>query len=64
MDETSWAYQEECLNGRTDSISIPVFGYTVERLWIVVLQCSSADVAWKCTTLLSGKRKDRCIKDC
>ncbi|KAF2786050.1 hypothetical protein K505DRAFT_400200 [Melanomma pulvis-pyrius CBS 109.77] len=64
VDEKSWAHQEEYLQGRQDSMSAPVFGYTMERMWNLLLQCSSTDVAWKCPTLLSGGRIGGSIEDC
>jgi hypothetical protein len=51
-------------NGREDSLSAPVLGYTLERLWNVLFQCSDLGVAWKCPSLLSGKRWGGNIGDC
>ncbi|KAJ4354708.1 uncharacterized protein N0V89_006445 [Didymosphaeria variabile] len=64
VDAGSWAHKEPYLRGRKDSMSAPVFGYTLERLWNVLFQCSDMDVAWKCPSLLSGKRKGGSIRDC
>jgi hypothetical protein len=64
VNETSWAHQEPYLQGRTDSMSAPVFGYTVERIWNLLFQCSDMEVAWKCPTLLSGWRVGGGRGDC
>ena len=64
VDEHSWAHQEKYLDGREDSMSAPDLGYTLERLWNVLLQCSDLDVAWKCPSLLSGKRWGGGMEDC
>lgn len=37
-------------------MSGPDLGYTLKRLWDILLQCSDLDVAWRCPSLLSGKR--------
>ncbi|KAF2020563.1 hypothetical protein BU24DRAFT_416233 [Aaosphaeria arxii CBS 175.79] len=63
-DTNSWAHQPSYLQGRPDSMSAPDFGYTMERLWNLLFQCSSVDVAWKCPTLLSGWRLGGSIGDC
>lgn len=64
VDKNSWAHQPSYLQGRPDSMSAPDFGYTVERLWNLLFQCSSVDVAWKCPTLVSGWRLGGDISDC
>ncbi len=64
IDESSWAHQEPYLQERPDSMSQPWFGYTMERIWNVLFQCSDMDVAWRCPTLLSGWRPGGSIADC
>jgi hypothetical protein len=64
VDEDSWAHHESYLKGREDSMSAPFFGYTMERMWNLLMQCSSTDVSWKCPTLLSGDRLGGSIEDC
>jgi hypothetical protein len=64
VDEDSWAHHESYLKGREDSMSTPFFGYTMERMWNLLMQCSSTDVSWKCPTLLSGDRLGGDIEDC
>lgn len=63
-DEKSWAHNEPYLQGREDRMDTPWFGYTMERIWNVLFQCSDMDVAWKCPTLLSGWRPGGSIADC
>ena len=64
VDENSWAHQDEYLKGRKDSMSEPFFGYTVERMWNMLFQCSDMEVAWKCPSLVSGWRFGGDINDC
>ncbi|RYO48497.1 hypothetical protein AA0113_g9937 [Alternaria arborescens] len=64
VDKNSWAHQEPYLQGRPDSMSQPWFGYTTERIWNLLFQCSDMDVAWRCPTLLSGWRPGGSIADC
>ncbi|CAA9965854.1 hypothetical protein PTMSG1_09213 [Pyrenophora teres f. maculata] len=64
VDENSWAHTEPYLQGRQDSMSQPFFGSTMERIWNLLFQCSDMDVAWRCPTLLSGRRPGGSIADC
>jgi hypothetical protein len=64
VNESSWAHDKGYLQGRPDSMSAPTFGYTMERMWNLLFQCNSIDVAWKCPTLLSRSRIGGDIKDC
>jgi hypothetical protein len=64
VNPSSWAHKEAFLRGRANSLDKPVFGYTIERIWSILFQCSDMDVAWKCPTLLSGKRRGGGIGDC
>ncbi|KAF2129832.1 hypothetical protein P153DRAFT_315118 [Dothidotthia symphoricarpi CBS 119687] len=63
-DENSWAHQPEYLEGRPDSMSAPRFGYTLERIWNLLFQCSNMELAWKCPSLISGWRIGGDISDC
>ncbi|GME35593.1 hypothetical protein GTA08_BOTSDO12126 [Neofusicoccum parvum] len=63
-DPGSWAHREPYLQGRKDSLNAPRFGYTMERLWSVVMQCSTEEIAWRCPTLLSRTRRGGGIADC
>ncbi|KAF2444209.1 hypothetical protein P171DRAFT_455094 [Karstenula rhodostoma CBS 690.94] len=64
VKQDSWAHQEEYLQGRPDSMDAPVFGYTMERMWNLIFQCNSMEIAWKCPTLLSGHRIGGNVEDC
>ncbi|KAF2827241.1 hypothetical protein CC86DRAFT_290470, partial [Ophiobolus disseminans] len=64
VDENSWAHKPEFLRGRPDSMSAPDFGYTMERMWSLLFQCSDMNIAWRCPTLLSGWRLGGDIEDC
>ncbi|OAG12500.1 uncharacterized protein CC84DRAFT_1254749, partial [Paraphaeosphaeria sporulosa] len=64
IDENSWAHQQPYLEGRPDSMSAPDFGYTMERMWNLLFQCSNREVAWKCPSLVSGWRVGGEIADC
>ncbi|KAL1602716.1 hypothetical protein SLS60_006137 [Paraconiothyrium brasiliense] len=64
VNRDSWAHQKEFLRGRLDSMDTPVFGYTMERVWNLLFQCNSMEIAWRCPTLLSGNRVGGNIEDC
>ena len=40
--------------GRDDSLGAPIFGYTLERMWGAILQCSDPRLPRLCPSLLSG----------
>ncbi|KAK8184807.1 uncharacterized protein BKA78DRAFT_26070 [Phyllosticta capitalensis] len=63
-DPESWAHREPYLNGRKDSVNAPRFGYTLERMWSVIMQCSTNEIAWKCPSLLSRTRRGGDVGDC
>jgi hypothetical protein len=56
--EGKWVFGEE------DSVQKPYLGYTIERLWGVLLQCSSVEVAWKCPNTGRGWRRGGTEADC
>lgn len=63
--QTGWQVEKERLiNGAVNTLERPFAGYAVERLWGVLLQCSSDDIAWRCPTLLSGRRRGGDVGDC
>lgn len=64
VNESSWAHQPEFLQGRADSMNAPHLGYTLERMWNLLFQCSDSNVAWKCSSLLSGHRIGGGLGDC
>ncbi|KAE8446049.1 hypothetical protein EG329_012557 [Mollisiaceae sp. DMI_Dod_QoI] len=47
-----------------DSLEKPYLGFTIERLWGVLLQCSTGEVAWKCPSLERGWRTGGSKEDC
>ncbi|KAF8860280.1 hypothetical protein BDZ45DRAFT_703890 [Acephala macrosclerotiorum] len=56
-----WAKGE--IYGEEDSLERPYLGFTVERLWGVLLQCSNGEIAWNCPSLerewrTGGRRED------
>ncbi|THX80384.1 hypothetical protein D6D04_04622 [Aureobasidium pullulans] len=63
-DPENLVHQEDYLQGRPDSMNAPFFGYTLERLWSVLLQCSEERIAARCPTLLSGTRRGGSKGDC
>lgn len=64
QEPDSWAHGQEYLQGRPDSLNAPYLGYTLERLWSVIMQCSDERIAALCPTLLSGKRRGGSKSDC
>ncbi|KAF2219309.1 hypothetical protein BDZ85DRAFT_206138 [Elsinoe ampelina] len=63
-DEESWVHKEPYLAGRKEDVSAPVFGYTVERMWAALLQCSEREVVRGCPSLVSGWRRGGSRGDC
>ncbi|KAG9952332.1 hypothetical protein KCU85_g2181, partial [Aureobasidium melanogenum] len=63
-DPGSWAHQQDYLQGRPDSLNAPYFGYTLERMWSMILQCSEERIAALCPTLISGTRRGGSKSDC
>jgi hypothetical protein len=63
-DENSWAHQPEFLRGRLDSMNDPHFGYTMERMWSLLFQCSDMEVARKCPSLMSEWKLGGGVGDC
>ncbi|KAH7348040.1 hypothetical protein BKA66DRAFT_542379 [Pyrenochaeta sp. MPI-SDFR-AT-0127] len=64
VDMNSWAHQSEYINSGSDSSNSSLFGYTLERLWNLIFQCSDMNIAWKCASLLSRERRGGSIQDC
>ncbi|CAG8972128.1 hypothetical protein HYALB_00008133 [Hymenoscyphus albidus] len=50
--------------GKSDTLERPWLGMTVERLWGVLLQCSSEAIAWRCPGLGTGWRLGGQKGDC
>ena len=50
--------------GEEDSVMSPYLGYTIERLWAVLLQCESAELAWRCPDVGRGWRRGGERGDC
>nr|POE46772.1 hypothetical protein CFP56_71004 [Quercus suber] len=53
--------------GLVDSLNAPIFGFTLERMWGVLLQCSEMRIAERCPSLLSGmlsRVNDADVADC
>ena len=57
-----WA--KDGVYGRKDSLAEPLLGKTIERLWGILLQCSTAEVAWHCPGLERGWRINGEEADC
>ncbi|KAH8656527.1 hypothetical protein BGZ60DRAFT_532111 [Tricladium varicosporioides] len=55
---------EKGIYGTPDSLQNPWMGHTVERLWGILLQCSTPQISWQCPNLWRGSRlgwdKDDC----
>lgn len=61
QDPESWMHSEQFTNSPwnrdirpADSLKSPVFGYTLERMWGVMMQCSNARVASRNPSLLGA----------
>ena len=57
-----WA--KDGVYGQKDSLENPLTGKTIERLWGVLLQCSTAEIAWRCPGLEKGWRLYGTMADC
>ena len=70
VDEQSWAHREPFTKVRAswsrseDSMSAPLFGYTLEKFWNVLFQCSNPRVAWACPSVDSGITRWTSKEDC
>lgn len=56
VEEDSWAHQPEYWTGLglgTDSMNAPILGFTLERLWFAIMQCSNMKVPAHCHTMIS-----------
>jgi hypothetical protein len=59
VDDRSWMHAPALLrspwvNAESDSVVDPVFGYTLERLWGVIMRCSNRHVADRSPSLLGS----------
>ncbi|KAF2754110.1 hypothetical protein EJ05DRAFT_479659 [Pseudovirgaria hyperparasitica] len=63
-DPESEVHKPGYLKGRPDSMNAPFFGYTLERLWSILLQCSEYRIALRCPSTLSGTRRGGSLADC
>ncbi|KAF7961028.1 hypothetical protein EAE96_000696 [Botrytis aclada] len=61
---TGWSHSESIIGNSLDRPDAPYFGYTVERLWNLLLQCSNLRVATLCPSLLSQRRRFGRTDDC
>ncbi|KAI9643862.1 hypothetical protein NHQ30_007213 [Ciborinia camelliae] len=56
--------RETEIAGEKDSLAKPHLGYTVERLWGILLGCSNQEIAWRCPGLWKGWRWGGAKADC
>lgn len=58
LDVNSWMhappYTQSPWAGSPDSLVNPTFGYTLERLWGVIMQCSNENLAYRSPSLLAS----------
>lgn len=60
-----WSHNETIVGGHVDRPDNPYFGFTVERIWGLLLQCATdGGVAAKCPSLLSGMGRGGKPGDC
>ena len=60
----SWAHTGRPDADTKDSLNAPFVGYTIERLWGILMQCSDMELKWLCPSHMSGKRRGGSAKDC
>jgi hypothetical protein len=64
-DMDSWSHEKDIVQGRKDMPDNPFFGFTVERIWGLLMQCATDGVvAAKCPSLLSGMGHGGKVEDC
>ncbi|TVY41369.1 hypothetical protein LSUB1_G003012 [Lachnellula subtilissima] len=60
-----WAHNQKYVGGARDGPDNPYFGFTVERVWGLLMQCATdGRVAAKCPSLLSGMGRGGMVGDC
>ncbi|KAH9214712.1 hypothetical protein DL95DRAFT_337427 [Leptodontidium sp. 2 PMI_412] len=62
-EEGRGRFRPGAVYGVKDSLERPYLGMTIERLWGVLLQCSTPEIAWACPALevgwrIGGRRED------
>ncbi|RDW83314.1 hypothetical protein BP5796_04805 [Coleophoma crateriformis] len=65
--EVGWSHDPQIVGSKGDTADNPIFGFTVERLWGLLLQCADPQIGAKCPSLLSGTlgfRRGGGIEDC
>lgn len=65
--EDSWAHQPdywEPMDVGGDSMNAPALGFSLERLWFGIMQCSNLQVAARCPTMISATRRKTKADDC
>ncbi|KAH8658788.1 hypothetical protein BGZ60DRAFT_383131, partial [Tricladium varicosporioides] len=63
--ESHWSHNETFVGGNEDRPDNPYFGFTMERIWGLLMQCGTdGGVAAKCPSLLSGMGKGGQVADC
>jgi hypothetical protein len=55
VNPRGWAHQGWFLQGQEDTMSAPTLGYTIERLWSILFQCSDVATVRHCPSFISGK---------
>jgi len=60
-----WSHDKHAVGGKTDTPDNPFLGFTVERVWGLLMQCATDGVvATKCPSLLSGMSRNGEVEDC
>ncbi|CAD6457022.1 9f8295c5-8b08-409b-93b5-ebc76511b7bd [Sclerotinia trifoliorum] len=62
--ESGWSHDPRFVN-KNDSTDNPSFGFAVERIWGLLMQCATDDrVSTKCPSMLSGMIRGSDVGDC
>jgi hypothetical protein len=60
-----WSHDPKVVGGSVDTPDNPYFGFTLERIWSLLLQCATdGGVAARCPSLLSGMGWRGKVSDC
>jgi hypothetical protein len=60
-----WSHDKAAFGNSLDTPDSPIWGYTMERVWGLLLQCATdAAMAARCPSMLSGMAKGGDVQDC
>jgi hypothetical protein len=61
---SGWSHDPLIIGERMDEPDAPYFGYSLERIWNLLMQCSNTRIATMCPSLLGQWRRFGRVEDC